>query len=227
MEIKKTVAMCEFEDVVAAYLYDELSLIERDRFESHLADCTSCTDEFAAISNARYSMFEWRKEEFDHLATPTIVIPDLAKAKAGEKAEIGWFGGLVATLSFARSPIVVATLLLVCLGVGFVAINLLRNDEIQTVAEITDLPPASQQIKEPSNVGPVFDNEIDQPQPQTISVPRKNAGQSRPVARRAVNNAPKRDRLRQLNARKPALNELNEEADESLRLADLFDEIGG
>ena len=99
---------CGFADEIVTYIYGEISETERSKFEMHLVDCMSCTDEFAGISNARFAIFEWQKEEFAHLSTPEIVIPYTAKPKPAEA--IGFFAGLrgLLTLSGWSSAVMVA-----------------------------------------------------------------------------------------------------------------------
>lgn len=50
--------LCGFADEIVAYMYDEIAQPARTKFEDHLLDCPSCTDEFAGISTARLAMFE-------------------------------------------------------------------------------------------------------------------------------------------------------------------------
>ncbi|MEQ1924176.1 MAG: hypothetical protein ABL952_16870, partial [Pyrinomonadaceae bacterium] len=117
---------CKFTDEIVSYMYDEIGEPERTKFEEHLLDCTVCTDEFAGISNARFSVFEWRKEEFAHLPTPNIVIPYGDPAPA-----IGFFAGLrdLLTLSGWPAAATVAAGLIVSIGLGFAAINYLGGDQ--------------------------------------------------------------------------------------------------
>jgi len=74
---------------IVSYIYDELTVDQRVGFESHLSDCEICRDEFAGISNARFAVYEWQREEFAPLASPTILIPY-------EAATVG--RGIVATI---------------------------------------------------------------------------------------------------------------------------------
>src|SRR5688572_12265007 len=73
--INKTENSCSLGGNMLAYLYDELSSDGRECFESHLADCSLCIDEFAELSEARYSVYEWKNVEFAPLKTPRFVVP--------------------------------------------------------------------------------------------------------------------------------------------------------
>src|SRR5207245_11780758 len=102
-----------------------------------LEDCTVCTDDFAAISNARFSVFEWQKEEFAHLPTPEIVIPYAAKkAVAEENASVGVLAGFRGWLSLVNFPVAVAAALAVTVGLGFLAINYLDRGDQQIAANV-------------------------------------------------------------------------------------------
>ena len=65
---------CEWTDDLIAYLYNEMPAAGRSTFESHLTACQTCTDEFAGLSQARFEVFDWKREEFDTLATPASAI---------------------------------------------------------------------------------------------------------------------------------------------------------
>lgn len=221
---------CPFTDEIVSYIYGEIDDVERGDFETHLADCTICTDDFAAISNARFSMFEWRKLEFDSLATPKIVIPELAKPVVAAHSESGWFATLVGLLSTARSPMIVAAGLLIFIGAGFVAITFLRSGEPHIAANTIDEPTLSNAeiaIERPivDVVFPVTnDGDSSTTKPTHISTPQKFTPARKTI--RAVNGGTRRNQM-PLTAKKPALNDFKEEPDKSLRLTDLFDEIGG
>lgn len=212
-------------------MYGEIDGVEGDYFETHLADCTTCTDDFAAISNARFSVFEWRKEEFDLIATPNIVIPELAKSKVVADNEVGWFGALTGLLAFARSPLPAAAVLLGCLGVGFIALSYFRNIDSLVKVEVpavkNDAPVNTTRTSDSVIETKVPDDEPIEPIRTSARSGKQAELYKAPVkAKRAVNNEVKRMPKTQ-TAQKPALNDFKEEADESLRLADLFDEVGG
>ncbi|HUR97106.1 MAG TPA: hypothetical protein VMZ26_03450, partial [Pyrinomonadaceae bacterium] len=70
-----TFTECEFGADMVPYMYAELPAKKSAAFEAHLLLCSACTDEFASLSNARYEVYDWKKLEFDGLATPTFEAP--------------------------------------------------------------------------------------------------------------------------------------------------------
>ena len=234
---------CPFGDEIVSYMYDEIHGAKRGKFESHLAGCTTCTDEFAGISNARFSVFEWRKEEFAHLPTPEIVIPYEPKTRYAKT--VGFFDGLrdLLTLSGWSSAAMVAAALVICIGLGFVAMNYIGlNGQVAG----NNKPVVNEQVAPPvvtprQNEGSVLPS---QPAARDlhvgdvmVPVSTKSAS-SRDVRPERVSVQVRRVRERNLTASRlpepsiqqkrkaPALTTYDEDDDKSLRLADLFDEGG-
>ncbi len=222
---------CEFTDEIVAYMYDEISEPARSKFEQHLLDCTVCTDEFAGISNARFSVFEWRKEEFAHLPTPQIVIPYQEKSA-------GFFAGLrdLLTLSGWPAAATVAAGLIVSIGLGFAAMNYLGGAQEMAsnkAASIT-IPP----VRLPENNAQGL--QVDAPIKDTETVVATTADdrQIRPVRAYAgtqrsksttVSQRPNNTVVRNpsaITAKAPALTNYDDADDKSLRLSDLFDDGG-
>src|SRR5687768_3655002 len=115
---------CGFADEIVSYIYDEIGATDRRRFESHLSECDGCTEEFAAVSNARFSVFEWHREEFAHLLTPEIVIPYAAKqTTVAESSSKGALAGFRGFLTLLGRPMAVAATLAVCIGLGFLTMT--------------------------------------------------------------------------------------------------------
>src|SRR5436190_2467191 len=100
----KDINSCLFGEELVAYIYDELPASSRAPFEEHLLDCSGCTAEFAEISVSRLGVFEWHRDEFLPLATPTFAIPYETRRVAGEQ-QISW---LNAFRGLATSPLRVA-----------------------------------------------------------------------------------------------------------------------
>src|SRR5882724_6942846 len=110
---------CEFFAEIVSYLYNETGREQRSKFEEHLVDCGACTDEFAAISNARFSVFEWQREEFANMPTPEIVIPYTVRKVADDRVgTIGFLSALGKMLSFgSRASLALAfAAILICIG---------------------------------------------------------------------------------------------------------------
>ena len=102
--MKRPDKICSFEREIVPYIYRELGDSDYKRFEEHLADCSTCTDELAAVSYSRYSVYEYKREAFDHLATPLIHIPYSAAPSRLAVAWRSWrfvFAGSLATAAAA------------------------------------------------------------------------------------------------------------------------------
>ena len=216
---------CGFADEIVSYIYDEIGAKERAKFETHLAGCSVCTDEFAAVSEARFSMFEWRREAFDSLPTPEIVIPyePATRADVEEGAPDGLLAGLRGWLAAVKFPVAVAAGLVVCLGLGFLLMTYLGGGE-QQIASNTDVPP----------VGMPKIDETKIPEVAVTKVKTKST-EVRPIKAvvRAQPSAPKHvfaTNLRNRNSmpavpNAPVLNNFEADDDNSLRLADLVADI--
>ncbi len=224
---------CGFEHEIVSYMYGELGASDRAQFETHIAECDSCTDEFAAVSLSRFSVFEWQKEEFAHLSTPTIVIPYKAKEIVAEKA--GWLAGFAEIFAFARSPLAVGAAFAILLGIGFFGFNLIgtggseiaSNNVVPPVAveqkvelpELVNLPVATlvENTEEPGDIRSV---KAASPEIRTRAV-RRSSPSRRVVENRSVPNPTREAR------RAPVLSDLGDDDEDSLRLSDMFNEIGG
>ena len=238
---------CGFADEIVAYIYDEIDRAERTKFESHLAGCAVCTDEFAGLSNARFSVFEWRREEFAHLATPEINIPYPAK-QSGATTDVraGFLDGLRELLTLAGWSSVVAGALVVCIGLGFVAMNYLGgSQQIANDLNKQIVPPVETQNTQIATVSPEIASKKEiNPTATTTNTTDKTttSREIRPVRASVDNRRPGFGKnltasnqtphnmgnipVTQKKRKAPALTEYADDGDKSLRLADLFDEVG-
>lgn len=220
--------MCEYSESVVAYLYDELPVRETSIFEAHLEHCTMCTDEFAAIADTRYSVYEWHKEEFVPLATPRFVVPS-EPVKVSVWEQLAGLLGPRPSIAFAGGFAV----LLVAVAIGFVA---LRQPEVDVAANVQVPAPVSAATTAPTALPPIVEPvpAVQVPDVRPESVKATAVRTSRPFAK---HTAIKRPSVRDVDtirtdsptqARKaPALSNDIDVEDESLRLTDLFDEVGG
>jgi len=222
---RSQIERCALSDEIIAYLYAEMSRPKRDAFENHLLDCAACIDEFAEMSHARYSVYEWQHEEFAPLQTPRFEIPY-------ERQRHGFSDALTGLLSirWAVSTAAVAVIAVV------VTVGLLGS----AGTELPNLPALAD-----STVGEATMPNVSSPTfAQAETKELKTALDVRPVesaAKRTVpakpvrtvnaksNVPPPRYPVRVLataNVRTPVLSSEAEVTDSSLRLSDIFDSEG-
>ena len=232
---------CGFDDAMISYIYDEITAAERRKFETHMVDCSVCTDEFAEISGARFSVFEWQKEAFAELETPRIVIPYTDLPKVGAENG-GFFAGLRGLFGGFGIPLTVAASLLICLGIGFAALTLMSGEN-QVASNIVVEPVRPQQdlaVEKPVQIDePVINAKgakleadvVKGTEPDSREIKPEKAvavsKPSQPAKRFTAETNPSTKRGTRAGRKAPALSNFEEADDRSLRLTDLFnDEIG-
>ena len=229
--------VCEREGDMVAYLYAEATPVQRAEFESHLLGCTVCTDEFAEMSGARYSVYEWQREEFAPLATPRFAIPY-------EVPKPSFVQALRSKLSFGwASYAVAAAVLVVTLG-GFGFWNMMtapdlrangsnkvvRDQETPAISAAVSTP---ETVASPDTLATAFKNDKEvQTAPSTVAVqasvrerPARTTRSTRSPVRRVVPTAEVASDIRS-GRPLPTLTASVEDEDGSLRLTDLFDSLG-
>jgi anti-sigma factor RsiW len=224
---------CGNEANIVSYLYGELDGRAKSDFESHLSSCTACTDEFAGLSHARLSVFEWHRDEFEPLVTPRFVNP----AVTAESAGVSWLAGLKGLLSgiptFAAVP-AAAVVLFVAIGGAFFV---LRSSQVgNEVAGVN----SNKAIVNP----PVMTTPAPAEEPKVVQAPAGDkdrrvvptAVSPVQIVNKTATPAVKRDKdpVVQTNVRvpnrtttsAPRLNPTDADTDDNtLRLADIFDDI--
>lgn len=225
--LKKTDKTCPLTDEIVSYLYGELVSDTEHAFEAHLAECGPCTDEFAAIAEQRYSVFEWKKEAFDTLPTPRFAIPFEAHASRP--------GPIAAIMAWAESlsiPLAVAAGLAVFLGIGMFFSGYFAGEQTHIAANTQGPPieaprPADIEVAvEPLPVSAPGPAVIKPAAPRPIVARRPVRRTPRPATRPEPNLDVTPDRAVAAQ-RLPALTPYQEPDDDSLRLTDLFDDVGG
>src|SRR5262249_24118039 len=135
-----------------AYIYGELDESARNAFELHLERCDECAVELGAMSDARLGVVEWRREDFEHLATREIVIPDLRPVVTPEREKVGIFAAFIdfiaASSAFARAGVGVATAALL-FGVIYFAVGPNGTDRVAETPKNVAAP--SKDIEQPKN----------------------------------------------------------------------------
>lgn len=231
MEKESDKYICNHSDEIVAYIYGEISENDRRIFESHLGACTNCTDEFAIVSDARFSVFEWRKEEFAPLPTPEISIP----FHASSVRPIGVFAAVAAMIRNAGSMAQVSASLLLISGAVLIAIAVVNSNRTSEIVRgQSELPPtvaspiqsdASTLIA--SDLKAVERSSADRAVKETL---RNGGATGRSYVRKIAVRSSKAQTSgtpSTLMGKAPVLNSFEEKEDRSLRLADLLDEAGG
>jgi hypothetical protein len=218
---------CGFAELMVSYAYDEADEQSRAIFESHLPECDPCADEFAGLSEARLSVYEWHRDEFVPLPTPHFVNPAIARVPASRS----WLSSLSELLGWGWL-VPAAALLLIGIGI-FASLHLTtRDDELAAALPMKDAPHSIESMLAPTQ-GDGAETEVDE-----IATPRRDAQIAAPQAavpssrpRMKVGAASKTVRndvraARPTPAMRPVLANNIDVEDRSLRLLDLFDEGG-
>ncbi len=241
---------CGSDDQFVAYIYDEIGTEERRKFESHLLDCAVCTDEFAAISDARFAVFEWQKEEFSHLSTPEIEIPYLSTAQARDPQPVGALSGWFGSLAWLNPRFGIAFAVVAVIAVGIFAIRYVgfggAKAPITAEVNIKAVPPVEPIQDAAVATIPKVEAEVaDQvdPESRTVSIVDRQA--TYPRASKVASNRPKVREKKTIETsdpetrvavhpvqktqdmKAPVLSNYVDTDDTSLRLTDLFDEEVG
>lgn len=241
---------CPHADEIVSYIYSEMGQVEQGMFETHLSDCMTCTDEFAGVSHARFAMFEWRKEEFEHLATPEFLIPYENRTPVGSRAGVGFFAGLRGVFAGYYWPVATIAAILMVIGIGLV----LNSNLSKTGNDLAAQPKVLQSVPvpvipndQPTNAEIIVEQKkVIEPRVETASANISNFRNVGPKVhpQRAVEiNRVKK--YNQLTAEKyrlnpqdvessflgkprtaPVLSSFDDAEDNTLRLADLFDDGG-
>jgi hypothetical protein len=225
-----------------SYIYGELDEAGRDAFESHLTSCDECVMELASYSDARLGVIEWRREDFDHLETPAIVVPWLSEKQViAEAGPVGTFTRFIEALAsfprFAKAGIGFAAAAM-AIGVFYFAASspVVKPD----VAGITNndqpssqVPDRSEMHSEPkftasskTGVEPInTKNTAKRPEHVRPALAVRSTNQQMP-RRTEIASTVTNKMVPTATKKAPRLTTAEEEEDKSLRLADLFAEIG-
>lgn len=241
MKEEKYNSECEFASGAVSYMYGEMAAGEQFAFESHLAGCQTCIDEFAAIAEARFSVYEWQKSEFAPLRTPAIRVPGTVRPSG---AEVSPFARILAIFSFR--PALTAAAIVVVLSFGVLTTWFV--DQPDSVARVDDALEEPGPVRAPLPVvgAPALAARQSEPvgeQNDSIiqSPPLKERRVAKPANRRSgeqLRLPPRPENARMVQPRRrpapsltaqarnlPRLNGFSDDEDVSLRLAELFDDI--
>ena len=245
---------CAFAEPLISYLYGEIGGAEKVEFEAHLKSCAACSNELAELGFARTAVQEWRVEEFDKLATPIFEVPsNFVENPAVAANPRSWFSDWRQIFSFKPALALSAMAIVIALfGVSLFVFNFKSGNEIagktsneivktnvsptieKTVQQLNDTAGnnADKAIAFPENLPPKFaDKKSVAPKSPTIKV-SMNAPKNNSTGGAAIrivqntNRENKKSPAAPKSSKIPSLIDSPEEEDNSVRLADLFDEIG-
>lgn len=235
---------CGFGERLVSYLYDEAVGAEKAAIEMHLDKCAVCAEEFAAMSGVQFAVSDWKKREFDALPTPAISIPyaptGTPQRAVAPDATDTWLSALRNLFTLSPAWSLTAASIAVFLMVGAIGLISLtkRGDEVAGGAnvKVTPAPSASSAVSQPTPPStPVKkDDSVTGPaKPTPAATPDASKSGAvkvspRPPVRTASTDGPAKQVKRQS---KPDVREQesavsDDEEDDGLRLAELFDEIG-
>lgn len=217
--MKRTAAnnLCSYGIDMLAYLYNEMAPADREKFETHLAECSTCIDEFAELSQSRYPVFEWKKAEFDRLATPGIAIPYKAVASSSWTQKVRQAMSFRPTFAFGTAAAAVfAAILMTVIFFG-------GSGSDQELAK--EVEPTASPVRVVTNVAPTRDVTAEiRPEGPDYVVPKAvHTAETKKPPVRPVKPKPS---MKKRNAPIPVLSTVEDDEDDSLRLTDIFDEIG-
>ncbi len=228
--------ICANDGDLMAYLYNEMPSDSRTQFEGHLAECESCIDAFAELADSRYSVYEWQQIEFVPLETPVFEIP-----YAPATSRSSWITSLKEAftlrpqMAFARAfgaLLVTMVIGYVMLSSGSDTIDVATGSKVEepaSAAVVTEIETAVSSDLALSDELKTETFAVEDQEPQSIPVRQpesasRSVRETRPAQRVRVQPA---ERVTPVNATQtaPRLNDFADVADDSLRLADLFDDI--
>ncbi len=232
MDMNAKFTSCKLSTEIVPYLYGELSASASSTFESHLLDCSGCTDEFAAIAGARYEVYEWNQLEFVPMPTPRMEIP-YDTANPHTESWLDRFRSVVGR-SWALPGVAFAGLALVAAFAGMFAFSSDTNDTASVPSNSNlraadNRPTVRESVKQPVVTDQVVRQELPEVhQPARMSTVKRVDAKRGTSTERTISPQTMGTRTKSTQdqpRRVPTLNEYFEDEDTSLRLAELFDDI--
>lgn len=236
---------CEYAEQIAAYVYDEFDDTQKTGFESHLQNCRSCADELTDLSSVHFSIQEWKTIDFDPLPTPIFTLPNESKTVA-EKSS--WYEDIKAFFKFSPAFLTAAAAVLV-LSLGMIWIianssktqNVAQNDnkhvqtpdlqkKVEQDSKIQEVASESDSEKLDEKLPNILPNQTKDKSLKNVSLPVKTTERKRVLTTLDKPSALTVASVNNHQARNkndiPSLNLDKDEEEDSLRLSDLFEEVG-
>ena len=241
---------CGFAEELVSYLYGETDAAANAKFEAHLESCSDCADELEAFSGVHFSINDWKSTEFNVLETPAIEIPyaTAPKTQAVSSVSSSWLSALRDLFSLSPRGWSLATASLAVLAViGGIVLFGLNSRTASDLAEANNkvLPTAVATVEktpEPANVtknnnapdreskplkepnSPQSELAVETKSKNNRAVKASNNQSKKPDNTNSTKNGDgKRSNKNEKEIATPVIPD--EEEDDTLRLAELFEEI--
>jgi anti-sigma factor RsiW len=244
---------CSDGELLMSFMYGELTVDEHVRVDRHLATCQVCTDELAALGAVRSDVAFWKRTEFDSLPTPIVSLPSASddNPRATVSTEqapwkfANWIAGIFTTPRTWALGVSAFAAVVVTIGAAFLLAGSGNQDGARadgkqnrpvvtpsvtggTTVSVTPEPTSPTSARggtvSPTPEGRSVVNPTGSP--STVAIPAKS---TRNGTRRNDAGTTPRTSTSPRTPRKevPVVETADEdETDDSLRLAELFDEIG-
>ncbi|MDQ3179236.1 MAG: hypothetical protein M3Q33_01830 [Acidobacteriota bacterium] len=241
---------CAFTEQIVSCLYGEATVQEKAAFDAHLNNCSTCGNELESFDFVRSSIVEWKKEVFVNLETPLIKLPYPIVVSAENHS---WLDELRKLFTFSPRLSIVLAALAVCVGMTFLMLNFSNRDDIATIdnkpiessltpnvdkkveqqiESVAEEDTFKKQTSKDELLKPSYTKTMPPIAPENrIVKASNNSSKSNSV----LQNSNKLGQVRKTKFDKNALavqkrpvlklNNLEDEEDSSLRLADLFAEV--
>lgn len=223
-------ARCIENDVLLSYVFGDLPENEQDIVDLHFTECDVCTDRFAQLAAVRLPIHEWKHLVFDALPTPVMTIPYKETERSWPRFWVlgwNWYSGIA----------LAAAVVVISLAGVFALVNS-HSDVAANISPFSDKDEISSAV--PENNGEKIEQEKfaaddlkirSQDQDQTkhavsrvsvVPAAKKIMRGQRTAAISAAKPEVKQARIPQDI---PVLSQFDEVKDDSLRLAELFEDI--
>lgn len=244
---------CSYAEQMISYLYGEADEREKFAFESHLKNCSNCADELAGFGFVRRSVLDWRAADFSKLETPVFEIPAVKREKSFLPVAVSteprsWFADFKNLFAFNPTWATAAlAILIVCVGAALFAFNFsnktdVAKNEANKNSSQAAVSPTIETIPKPEEAsipGKDSKNSLTTVNPNTPSQrervvdkvvvkvsdnsPKNTPGVSPRNSKNTNGNVKKTTPVKKEPL--PNLNDIEDDEDKSVRLADLFEEI--
>ncbi len=235
---------CGNADMLISFVFGELDQAALRNFERHSLNCKVCSEEVRELLSARNAVVDWRKDAFSGLKPIKVEIPypqPIPFCEQSDPSPNGWLEKTLLQIRFAASlrfgVAAASALAVVCIGFLLFSfynsnsgINSLAENSVRSVDKVASV--------QQGDTGHELDPKLSDT-PERIVESSRTADVKQPLLARkppvsVYHHQPRGQEMSvkvkggpNTMIKRPTLTEVADEGDTSLRLSELFDEIGG